>query len=565
MLQELHIENIAVISRADVNFTEGLNVFTGETGAGKSIVIDALQAVLGARVSRDMVRAGADKALCSACFITSEADEWLGDNDIVSEGELIITRRISADGKSSARVCGAPITAGQLRELSELLLDIHGQSDGRLLMDERTHRRYLDGFGELEPLLEEYSRAFSAHRELKREIDALTLGELEKERLAENLKAQIEELEAANLQEGEEERRLARRSLLRNAEKLSEAVREAFELLSGDDEGAISLVQSASIYTGKAEAYCPELESVSASLKQAEALLFDASETLRDTSRELDFSPEEYDALESRLAELKRLQRRYGGDVPELLRKLERAKARLDELEYSELTLRKLEAKRLEALGEARSLAGQLTKKRREAALNLERAIVAELSSLNMPSVRFEVDITNIENDEGLGPHGADEIRFLMSANRGEKPGPISRVASGGELSRIMLAMKNVFSARETVETLVFDEVDAGVSGIAAQRVAEKLAQLSRTKQVLCVTHLPQLAAMADTHFLVEKAERDGRTFTDVIELDKDGRTRELARLHGGENVTENTLCSAREQLDAAQAFKKSLRRRGKG
>ncbi len=561
MLQDLHIENIAVISRADVSFTEGLNVLTGETGAGKSIIIDALQSVLGARTNRDMVRSGADKALASAVFVTSLADEWLEENEIEYEDEIILQRKISEDGKTSARVCGSPVTASQLRELSSLLLDIHGQNDGRQLMDESRHLEYLDSFGGYEALLSDYKTSYGKYKTTEKEIRRLNLDEAEKERLIDNLQLTVEELGGANLTPGEEEELIERRDLLRNAEKLTDAINNAFSAIYGSDQNAYTLTQNAQYFTQRAAEYSKDLESVTNTLNDAAFMLKDAAETLNDTLRGLDFSADEYDRLESRLSQLKRLSKKYNGNAAELLEKLEAAKARLDDIEYSDSRLQKLEAQLQDEKQKVLIQSQKLTEARKTAALELEARIVSELSALSMPSVSFTVDITPIENENGFDSTGGDEIRFLMSANLGEKAGPISKIASGGELSRIMLAMKNVFSAGDVVETMVFDEIDTGVSGIAAQRVAEKLAELSRSKQVLCVTHLPQIAAMADTHFLVEKAERDGRTFTDVTELDRQGRSRELARLHGGENITENTLISAQEQLDAAAEFKKSLKK----
>lgn len=563
MLQDLHIENIAVISKADVCFTEGLNVLTGETGAGKSIIIDALQSVLGARTSRDLVRTGAEKALVSAVFVTSCADGWLKENEIEHEDELILQRRITEDGKSSSRVCGTPVTAAQLRELSALLLDIHGQNDGRQLMDEGRHREYLDAFGGHIERLSEFSAAYEAFSETRREIKRLNMDEAEKERLMENLRSMAEELEAAELREGEEEELSERRDLLRNAEKLTEAIDNAYTALYGGDSNAISLAQDAAHDTQKASAYCKELEDVSKNLSDACFILKDAAETLKDVSRSLDFSPEEYDRIETRLSQLRRLSKKYSGGVPELIDKLADARSRLEDIEYSGDRLKKLETRLEKEKQQAEDAAIRLTEARKSAAEVLEKRIVEELTALSMPSVSFLVDIIPIENEDGFDSTGGDEIRFLMSANKGEKAGPISRIASGGELSRIMLAMKNVFSQKDEVETLVFDEIDAGVSGIAAQRVGEKLAELSGSKQVLCVTHLPQIAAMADTHFRIEKAERDGRTFTSITELDRQGRRMELARLHGGENITENTLRSAEEQLQAAEEYKRIIRRNG--
>ena len=288
-------------------------------------------------------------------------------------------------------------------------------------------------------------------------------------------------------------------------------------------------------------------------------MLRDAAETLRDFLKSLDFSPQEYDRLETRLSLLRRLSKKYGGGEKELLEKLEKSKQQLDEIEYSDERINKLSLQLEKQRQEVLSKANVLTEARRKAAAVLEERIASELRALSMPSVSFMVDITPIDNSAGFDSTGGDEVKFLMSANKGEKPGAISKIASGGELSRIMLAMKNVFSEKDEVETLVFDEIDTGVSGIAASRVGEKLAELSKRKQVLCVTHLPQIAAMADTHYVIEKAEREGRTFTSVTILDREGRKRELARLHGGDNITENTLISAGEQLDAAEKFKRGI------
>ena len=560
MLQDLHIENIAVIEKADVSFTPGLNILTGETGAGKSIVIDALYAVMGARTSRELVRTGADKAVAAATFESPRADKWLTDNEIDCDGELILQRRVTGEGKSSCRICGEPVTAAQLRELTALLLDIHGQNDGRQLMDEARHREYLDAFGTDDAALAAYAAAYAKYAAIRREQKRLSMDEAEKERLSQDLRATIAELEAANLSEGEEEKLSARRELLRNSEKLTESLRAAYDALYDGEPNAVSLAESAAAETERAARYSEALADVPKTVKDAAFSLRDAAETLHDFLDSLDFSPEEYDRLESRLSTLRRLEKRYGCTTDaQLIEKLAKASERLGELEYAGDRLEKLDRELDAQIKAAQAAAEKLTAQRRKAADELQSRIEAELKALSMPSVQFIVDITPIDNPSGFDQTGADEIRFLMSANRGEKPGPISKIASGGELARIMLAMKNVFSEKDGIETLVFDEIDTGVSGVAAQRVGEKLAELSRTKQVLCVTHLPQIAAMADTHFLIEKAERDGRTYTSVRKLDREGRARELARLHGGDHITDNTLLSAREQLDAAEDFKKKL------
>lgn len=559
MLSDLHIENIAVIERADISFSKGLNVLTGETGAGKSIIIDALMAVMGARTSRELVRTGADKALATAVFKGGKANGWLAENGIETEDEIILQRRIAEDGKSSCRVCGTPVSATQLRELSTLLLDIHGQNDGRQLLDEERHREYLDSFGAYGAVLEDYKCAYNRYSEIKKEIKRLSLDESEKERLSDRLRGTIEELEKAKLREGEEEELSSRRELLHNAEKLTEAINSAYGTLYGGDESAISLTDSAKNDVARAARYCADLTKCEKTLSDASFLLRDAAETLRDFLAGLDFSPEEFDRIETRLSLLHKLSKKYGGDEKELIEKLEASKRQLEDIEYSDDRLSKLTAQLEKQKVTVTDFAKKLTDARRKAAQMLENRIVAELKALSMPSVCFVVDITQVDSSDGFDATGGDAIRFLMSANKGEKPGPISRIASGGELSRIMLAMKNVFSEKDELETLVFDEIDTGVSGIAASRVGEKLTELSKHKQVLCVTHLPQIAAMADTHYLIEKEERGGRTYTSVTELDREGRTRELARLHGGDNITENTLISAGEQLDAAERFKIGL------
>ena len=559
MLNELHIENIAVIERADIRFERGLNVLTGETGAGKSIVIDAIGAVLGDRVSRELVRRGAEKALVTAVFDVEGVEPWLLKNDIDADQELILQRRILADGKSSSRVCGVPVTASQLKDLASLLVDVHGQNDGRQLMDERRHREYLDRFGVSESAIKDYQAEFEKYRAMQKELKQLDVDEVEKERLSESLRYQIAELERAELKPGEKEGLVSRRDLLRNSEKLTEALDEAIRLLYGEDDNAVSMAQNAEYYAGKAASLVPELGSTLSSIHDAAFALSDAAETLRDFRESLDFSPEEYDSLEERISQLNKLERKYSRDEDALISYLQECRDRLDTIEYADersaKLRRELEAQKKQCL----RAAIRLRENRKQAAKDLEQRIMTELRELNMPSVRFAVEFAPLEEEPGFDRNGADEIRFVMSANAGEELGRISRIASGGELSRIMLAMKNVFAEKDPVATMIFDEIDTGVSGIAAQRVGEKLYSVSRGKQVLCVTHLPQIAAMADSHYLIAKEERAGRTYTEVTRLDRDGQRMELARLHGGDNITLTTLASAEEQLEAAERFKENL------
>ena len=564
MLNELHIENIAVIEKADISFRKGLNVLTGETGAGKSIVIDSIGSVLGSRVSKELVRRGAEKGLVTAVFDAAGCEDWLSENDIEADDELIIQRRISADGKSSCRVCGTPVTVSQLRELAQRLVDIHGQNDGRLLLDESRHREYLDRFGTYGDEIEAFSAAYRKYTGIKKEIDSLRMDEIEKERLSDSLRFRIEELERAQLKAGEYDELSSKRDLLRNFEKLSEAINQTLEYLYEGEENAVSMAQNASYYAQRAAALTAELESAAQNIASAEFALSDAAETIRDFRDSLNFSPEEYDRLETRLALLNKLRRKYGKDESELIEYLEQCREKLDNIQYADERTAKLEKELLAAKKQCRDKAAALGMARRETAKALSMRIQKELKELNMASVRFEVEFAPIENETGFDSHGADEIRFVMSANAGEALGRISKIASGGELSRIMLAMKNVFAENDPVATMIFDEIDTGVSGRAAQRVGEKLFSVSLGKQVMCVTHLPQIAAIADNHYLIRKEERGGRTYTEVNLLDRDGRIAELARMYGGDNVTQSTLASADEQLTLSERFKSSLSLTGK-
>lgn len=556
MLTQLHIENIAVIEKADIEFGKGLTVLTGETGAGKSIIVDSLGAVLGARTSRELVRTGAEYGVVSAVFETDTAAKWFEDNDFEPEDEVIIRRKISADGKNNCRVCGNPVTVSQLRQLGSLLLDIHGQNDGRQLMDEDSHLAYLDGFGKTSDELAAFVEAYREYTACKREMDKLSMDEVEKERLADNLRYRIEELENAQLKVGEEDELIARRDLLRNSEKLTEALDGAYSALYACDENAGALVDEASALISKAALISDELRETAEIIGNASSLIYDAAERIRDFRDGLEFSPDEYDRIETRTNQLRRLGRKYNADEEGMLKILDDSRRELAMLEYSDDMLKKLEKQLNEHKDNCTKKAAALTVCRKKAAEKLEARICSELRDLSMPSVRFKVSVEPMESVLGFDKTGADEVRFLISANAGMELGRISKIASGGELSRIMLAMKTVFSDNDPIETMVFDEIDTGVSGVAAQRVGEKMSDLSRGKQVLCITHLPQIAALADSHDKIEKAEKDGKTFTVVKELDRQGRRMELARLYGGDVITETTLAGAEEQLAAADKYK---------
>ena len=423
-------------------------------------------------------------------------------------------------------------------------------------MDERRHREYLDRFGVPESAVRAYNEAWSRYVCIRNELSNLQIDEIEKERLSETLVYQIEELERAQLKSGEYDSICARRDLLRNSEKLTEALDQAVALLYGDEENAISMAQNAAYYVGRASAISPELEAASEIINSAAFNLSDAAERLRDFRENLDFSPEEYDRLETRISLISKLRRKYGRDEDELIEYLTECREKLDNIQYADERSAKLEKELKAAKKHCLDKAEELSKVRQTLARELENRISTELKELNMPSVRFAVEFAPIESELGFDAYGKDKIRFIMSANAGEELGRISKIASGGELSRIMLAMKNVFAENDPVKTMIFDEIDTGVSGIAAQRVGEKLYTVSLGKQVMCVTHLPQIAAMADNHYVIRKEERSGRTYTNVLPLDREGRKQELARLHGGDNITAITLASAEEQLSACESFK---------
>ncbi|MCL2125677.1 MAG: DNA repair protein RecN [Oscillospiraceae bacterium] len=559
MIKLLHIENIAVIEKADIEFSHGLNVLTGETGAGKSIIIDALSAVTGGRTSREVIRTGADYASVTAVFSMPEDLPWQEASGIEPDesGDVFISRRISADGKSVCRVNGVPVSAAQLREIGARLLDIHGQNDGRKLLDEGAHREYLDDYGGLGGALEAFRVSYGMLVAKKGEIEKLSIDEAEKERRIDALKFQIEEIERARIRPGEHGELEARRELLMNASKLTEAVETAFSALFGDDDspGAVALISDARSQLEKAARYSEGLRALGERLSDLGFTAQDISDELRDFRAELDFSPGELDELEARLDVLRRIIRKYGGEE-EALELLERGIAEISDIEDSANKLEKL-GKELDSLVlESCRLAEELSGLRRSAAAALQERVMEELSQLNMPGVEFSVEFDEVRGEYGLGAFGSDEICFLMSANAGERPGKISRIASGGELARIMLALKNVLSGENDTGTMVFDEIDTGVSGVAAQRVGEKLANLAARRQTLCVTHLPQIAVMADTHFMISKSVEGGRTFTHVDLLDFDGRKAEIARLSGGENVTATMLSGASEQLEAAAKYK---------
>ena len=549
MLSLLHIENIAVIECADITFDAGFNILTGETGAGKSIVIDAISAILGERAYRDMIRTGTNKASVRAVFTDVPELPWFADNGVEYDSETIIQREVHLDGKNVCRVNGALVTVSILRKLGIQLINIHGQHDSASLFDENNHLTFLDAFAENEDLRNAYAESFAQVSKLRREIERLSMDESEKLRRMETLRFQIDEISKANLKSGEDDALEQRRKVLQNAEKLSDGIHAAVDCLYGGDDtdGAASLLAEAERELARLSRYTDAYGELHDKIADLMYQVQDAAEELRDARDDLTYSADELEQIESRLDVIHRLRRKYGSDCEEILLYLDNAQKELDEIEFADDHIERLKGKCEKAERQAWDAAMKLRENRRIAAAELSERILSELAQLDMPRVQFSCNFTETE----LTGIGADMVAFYMSANAGEALKPLSKVASGGELARIMLAMKNVLAQQDQVATLIFDEVDTGVSGRAAQKVAEKLRSVAKTKQVLCVTHLPQLAALANTHLLIAKEEKNGRTYTTVTPLDLDGRKRELARIIGGANITETTLKSAEEMLNA--------------
>ena len=547
MLNLLHIENIAVIESADISFGTGFNVLTGETGAGKSIVIDAISAILGERAYRDMIRTGEEKASVRAVFSQVAPLDWFNENGVPYDRETVIQRDIFLDGKNVCRVNGTLVSVTMLRKLGIQLMNIHGQHDSASLFDEENHLIFLDDFSSNQALRQAYQEKYQAVAALRREIQRMTMDEGEKLRRMETLQYQIAEIEKAELEPGEDEALEERRKLLQNAERLSKGMDEAVEALYGGEEsdGAAGLLAQAEHALGRLSRFSDSFTSLHERVTDLMYQVRDAAEEAKDMRDDLSYSADELEQIESRLDVIYRLRKKYGTTCQEILDYLEKARKELADIEFADDRLEKLKQKQQKAEKEAWAAAEALRQNRRENAEIMSARILQELKELDMPRVQFSCQFRELE----LQPNGADAVAFYLSANAGEALKPLSKVASGGELARIMLSMKNVLAEKDQIATLIFDEVDTGVSGRAAQKVAEKLRKLAQHKQVLCVTHLPQMAALADTHMLISKCERDGRTYTSVTPLDTEGRKRELARIIGGTHITETTLKSAEEML----------------
>lgn len=549
MLAQLFIRNIAVIEKASIDLEKGFTVLTGETGAGKSIIIDAIHAVLGERTSKELVRTGTDSASVSALF-TGLDEDTLSLLDQLSlpreeDGSLLIQRDIRLEGRSTCKINGAPATVSMLKQLGPRLVTIHGQHESYELLSPEVHMEYLDSFAGLESLLAEYQAAYRTLRETQRQLEALQTDEGEKARLSDLLHYQIDEIEAANVRVGEREELEAQRELIRNSEKIASALELLRGLLSGDEEseGLLAGISQAAAQAGRVAAYLPELAEASQKLQEAGYLLEDVDAILHGTA--VDFDPALQESIEERLDLLYKLGLKYGGSEEKILEYLEDCRIRLHQIAFSDEERERLEAQYETQKTAAIALAKELSEQRKAASKQFISQVKGELAFLNMPGIAFETEIQRVP----LNHMGCDKLQFLVSANKGEPPKPMSKIASGGELSRIMLAIKTVLSGKDKVDTLIFDEVDTGISGAAANKVGQKLKQVSQNRQVLCITHLAQIAALADHHFLISKHVEGERTYTQVQGLDFEGRKREVARIIGGDQVTDLQLEMAGEML----------------
>ena len=554
MLKELYIENLAVIEKATIEFTGSFNVFTGETGAGKSILINGINAILGQRVTKDIVRAGADKAVISGMFTDMDISVLAKLNDLgisLDDGQLFLSREINSDGGSVARINSRSVNVSVLKEIGALLVNIHGQHDNQILMASEEHIHILDSYADDGQLLADYKKSFKELQDLARRINKIKISAEKKSERVEELKEIIGEIEALEIDPEEDARIEEELDIAKNSVILSEAVYSADLLLSGSDEitGAVEIISEAA---GNISAYTDilaDLEPLASRLSSARIEISDIAGELSSLLGSIDVDPKRYDFLNQRNDELRKIKKKYGPELEDVMSTLENSRRELDLLLDEEQDLSELSLQQKELLALTTKKAKALSDFRKNAAERFVAEVTEELEFLNMPKVKLVVD----QKPGKLTVNGMDTIEFLISANVGEEPKPIAKIASGGELSRIMLALKNVIADRDSIETLIFDEIDTGVSGRAAQKIGLKLRQISKIRQVLCVTHLSQIAVMADNHLLIEKSVRDDRTVTTVKNLDFEQRKYEIARILGGDNITQLTLENAEELLKSVK------------
>lgn len=552
MLKTLEIENIAVIEKASVDFSAGLNVLTGETGAGKSIVVDSINAILGERTTRELVRHGADYAAVSALFenVNKSVLEALKEMGFEADedGSILLYRKISSQGKSSCRINGMPCTVSILKNIGSLLVNIHGQHDSQSLLNPELHYRFIDLLADDESVFSDYRNAFKEFISVRRKLKSLNEDEETKERRLELLNYQINELESADIQPGERDKLTSRRNEIADLENIRSALMDAVYVLGGDDEfgGITGYLNDITAKLQQSESLNEPAENAAGILDSAEALKQDLENRLES----LDIEPQELENIEARLDLLYKLSLKYGSTEEEMLSALEDMKKQRDEILFADKELERLSEEYDVLLEKAVNAAERLSEYRKKTAAKFEKEVCQSLSFLDMPSIKFIVDFKKGK----LSSTGFDDISFYISTNPGEPPKPLSKIASGGELSRIMLAIKNIIAGHDTVGTLIFDEIDTGVSGRASRKIGLKLKSVSKDTQVICVTHSAQIASAADTHFLISKHVSDGRTFTDVKPLDFEGRKHELARIMGGLEISEAMLSSAEELLRSSDS-----------
>lgn len=553
MLSNLQIENIAVIKSASIDFENGFNVMTGETGAGKSIVIDSLNAILGERTSRELIRSGADSASVCAEFqnVGDNVKNELEKLGIEKDDTLIVSRKLTPDGKNVCRINGMPATVSMLKALGVQLVNIHGQLDNQSLLSPETHCSFIDKLAGSGRELNEFKELYSLYIKKENELKSLNTDVNEKNRRLDILNYQIEEIQKADIRPGEKDELTEKLGFLRNAEKVLDLLHTAYAALNGDGEmpGAADVAADAASKLLSAADYSSDFTETANGVNDAAMNLSAYTEELRDKIYSLDYDPNETERAEERLDVIYRLSQKYGDSEEDILAYLENAEKERDALSFSDERAEQLRAETEKAYNEALAAAKKLSEIRIEAGKKFSADVERELAFLDMPSVKFIVN----DSVGGVYENGIDNIEFLLSANAGEEPKPLSKIASGGELSRIMLAIKCVLSELDDIDTLIFDEIDSGVSGRAALKIAAKMKELSKTHQVICVTHLAQIAAFADEHKLISKEEKDGRTYTCIASLDYNGRKYELARIMGGLTVTQSILNSAEELLSSAE------------
>lgn len=552
MILNLYIENIAVIEKTSIDFVNGFNVMTGETGAGKSIIIDSINLILGHRAPRDIIRTGAEKAFISATFDNLSSDaikiiEELG-YKLDEDGILIIQREININGKGVCRINSRPATVSSLKQIGQLLINIHGQHESVGLLSSDSHIEYIDRMCDIKNEFERFTYEFNRLKQIKSDLNKINIDEDEKARRVDILKYQIDEIESVNPLQGEDRELKDKRDLYLNSQKIASSISEARNALNGDEEslGAIQLLESSVNALLEISSYMPKAKDLYSRMQGLVYEFEDCTSELIDMSSEIGYDPNEIEMIEQRLDEIYKLTRKYGSDIDAVLDYLKNSKEELENIELSESKIEELNNQLEDSKAKAFAFAEDISKKRKVASDEFSTKVKRELEFLSMPGVKFYIS----QKRGSLSSNGFDEIEFLISTNTGEPPKPISKIASGGELSRIMLAIKNVIADKDSIDTLIFDEVDTGISGSVAQRVGLKLKEVSKNRQVICVTHSAQIAALADVHFSINKIVHNNRTYTKVKMLDIEGRKKEVARIIGGEEITNATLANASEMIE---------------